>query len=44
MRVVLGDQNLEAFFGEVSKDAEFAAGACDLQEIIKRAPKDDDLE
>lgn len=42
VRVVPGDQNLEAFFEEVSEDAEFAAGAYEPQTIVKRAPKDVD--
>lgn len=32
---VPGDQDLETYFKEISEEAEFAAGACELQNISK---------
>ena len=42
VRVVTGERGLETFFNEVSEGAVFVAGACELQEIIKRVDKDVD--
>lgn len=40
VREVPIDRDLETYFEEVSEEAEFAAGACVLQEISKRVERD----
>lgn len=40
--IMPGNRDPKSFFEEVSDDAEFAAGACDLRGIIKKAPKYDE--
>ena len=40
VREVPGDRDLETYFEEVSKEAEYATGACELQKISKRVERD----
>lgn len=44
VRTMPGSRDPGQFFEEVSEDAEYAAGACALQEIVKRLPKNDNVD
>lgn len=40
VREVPSDRDWETYFEDVSRDAEFTAGACELQQILKQVERD----